>query len=153
MVHALTIPDLNPYLLVGGLLSFIAAGLHIACIVGGPEWLRFFGAGEGLARMAERGSWYPGLVALLIGGVLMVWGCYALVGAGAGGGTVLTLPFLKWILAAITAVYLLRGALPFIVGIFKPEIMVPFTIWSSLICLVYGLFHVVGLWQVWGRLA
>ncbi len=153
MTQALTFPALNTYLLIGALLSFIAAGLHIACIVGGADWLRFFGGGDGLARIAERGSWYPGLVTLFIGGVLMVWGVYALVGAGAGGGTVLALPFLKWILVAITAVYLLRGVLHFIAGIFKPEIMVPFTIWSSLICLVYGLFHLVGLWQVWGQLA
>jgi len=152
MSSILQFPALNPYLMIGGFLSLLAAGLHIACIIGGADWLRFFGAGEGLARMAERGSWYPALATLLIAGVLMVWGVYALVGAGAGGGTVLALPFLKWILVAITAVYLLRGALPFIAGLFKPEIMVPFTIWSSAICLVCGLFHIVGLWQVWGRL-
>ncbi len=150
----MNLPPLNIYLLIGGLLSFIAAGLHLACIVGGADWLRFFGAGERMARMAENGHWYPGVVTIFIGGVLMVWGVYALVGAGAGNsaGAPLVLPFLKWILVAITAVYLLRGALPFVAGIFKPEIMVPFTIWSSLICLVYGLFHLVGLWQVWGKL-
>lgn len=155
MNSMLTFPHMNPYLLIGGILSFVASGLHIACIVGGADWLRFFGAGERLAQMAERGSWYPGLVTLFIGGVLMVWGVYALVGAGAlgnTGGVPLALPYIKWILVTITAVYLLRGALPFIAAIFKPEIMVPFTLWSSLICLVYGLFHVVGLYQVWGRL-
>ena len=153
------LPSLNIYLLIGGLLSLLASGLHIACIVGGADWLRFFGAGEGLARMAERGSWYPGVVTLLIGGVLMVWGVYALAGAGAGAdalnagaGAPLALPFVKWILLAITSVYVLRGALPFLVGVAKPEILVPFTIWSSLICLVYGAFHVVGLVQVWGKL-
>lgn len=154
MNSMLTLPPMNPYLLIGGLLSFVASGLHIACIIGGANWLRFFGAGEQLAQMAERGSWYPALVTLLIGGVLMVWGIYALVGAAIPSelGVPLTLPFLKWILAAITAVYMLRGAVPFMVGAFKPEIMVPFTIWSSLICLSYGLFHIIGLYQVWGRL-
>ncbi len=150
----MTFPELNPYLLIGAFLSFIAAGLHIACIVGGADWLRFFGAGERLARMAESGHWYPGVVTIFIGGVLMVWGVYALAGAGAGGemGTPLALPFLKWVLVAITTVYLLRGALPFIAGVFKPEIMVPFTIWSSLICLVYAAFHLIGLYQVWEKL-
>ena len=28
----------------------IAALLHVACIVGGPAWYRFFGAGERMAR-------------------------------------------------------------------------------------------------------
>lgn len=153
-MQALTFPHMNPYLLIAGLLSFIASGLHFACIVGGADWLRFFGAGEKLAQMAERGSWYPGLVTLLIGGVLMVWGMYALVGAAipSEAGTPLTLPFLKWILLAITAVYLLRGILPFITAIFKPELLFPFMVWSSLICLIYGLFHIIGLYQVWGRL-
>ncbi len=144
-------PNLNPFLLIGALLSFIAAGLHLVCIVGGPDWLRFFGAGERMAVMAERGHWYPGLITIFIAGVLMVWGTYALTGAAAGDAA-LTLPFLKWILVVITAVYLLRGALPFLAGLVKPEILVPFTIWSSAVCLVYGLFHAVGLWQVWGKL-
>ncbi len=143
-------PNLNPFLLIGALLSFIAAGLHLACIVGGPDWLRFFGAGEKLAVMAERGHWYPGFVCIFIASVLMVWGAYAL--AGAGGGEALPLPFLKWILVAITAIYLLRGTLPFLVGLAKPDILVPFMIWSSGVCLVYGIIHAVGLYQVWSAL-
>lgn len=147
-------PALNPYLLVGALLSFIASGLHLACIVGGANWLRFFGAGERMAVMAENGSWYPGIMTGFIAVVLMVMATYALAGAAApgGAGTPLVLPFLKGVLVAITAVYLLRGVLPFLVAIFKPEIMVSFTLWSSLIVLVYGLVHAVGLFQVWGRL-
>ncbi len=41
----------------------------------------------------------PGLVTLLIGGVLMVWGIYALTADAipSGVGVPLTLPFLKWI--------------------------------------------------------
>ncbi len=154
MSDALTFPHMNIYLLIGGVLSMVAAGLHIACIIGGADWLRFFGAGERLAQMAERGAWYPAIVTFFIACVLMVWGVYAFVGASLpnGQGVPLSLPFLKWILVAITAVYLLRGSLPFIAAIFKPEIMVPFTVWSSLICLVYGVFHVVGLYQIWGRL-
>ena len=54
-MQSLVFPQMNPYLLIGGLLSFLASGLHIACIIGGANWLRFFGAGEQLAQMAERG--------------------------------------------------------------------------------------------------
>jgi hypothetical protein len=39
-------------------LSAAAALLHIAVIVGGAEWYRFFGAGEGMARLAERGGYF-----------------------------------------------------------------------------------------------
>ena len=36
----------NPALVTGGLLSVAASLLHIGCIIGGPDWYRFFGAGE-----------------------------------------------------------------------------------------------------------
>ena len=36
----------NPWLICGGWLSLAAASAHIACIFGGPDWYRFFGAGE-----------------------------------------------------------------------------------------------------------
>ena len=45
----------NPILFTGGVLSAAASLLHLAVIAGGPAWYRFFGAGEGMAQMAERG--------------------------------------------------------------------------------------------------
>ena len=80
-------PDVaaNPgchWLIVGGWLSVVAALLHIACIFGGPDWYRFFGAGEGMARAAARGDLRPTLITLAIGAVLLVWAAYAFSGAG-----------------------------------------------------------------------
>ena len=46
----------NPWLVTGGILSALAALLHLAVIAGGPDWYRFVGAGEEMARMAEQGS-------------------------------------------------------------------------------------------------
>ncbi|PHR57480.1 MAG: hypothetical protein COA43_12130 [Robiginitomaculum sp.] len=147
-------PPINPYLFIGGMLSFMAAFLHILCIIGGPNYLRFFGAGEGFARFAETGSWIPGVETLIIGIVLIIWGVYAVTGAATpnGAGVPLALPFLKWILVAITAVYLVRGL------VFVPVLLLvggnisPFAIWSSAICLGLGIVHVIGMYQIWGRL-
>ena len=72
----------NKLLLFGGLLSAIAALLHIAIIIGGPQWYRFFGAGEELALMAEKGSWYPAVLTFGIAVVLLLWALYAFSGAG-----------------------------------------------------------------------
>ena len=33
-----------------------AALLHLACIIGGPAWYRFLGAGERMARLGATGS-------------------------------------------------------------------------------------------------
>ena len=60
----------NPFLIAGGILSALASLLHIAVIAGGPAWYRFFGAGEGMARMAERGSPVPTLITL---GIAAAW--------------------------------------------------------------------------------
>ena len=35
----------NPWLIAGGAMSAAAAAVHLAAIVGGPDWYRFFGAG------------------------------------------------------------------------------------------------------------
>lgn len=101
-----------------------------------------------MARASERGNWQPTVVTLSIAIVLFVWAAYALSGAGAA----FTLPFSKAALIGITSVYMLRGLLfvPFLV-IMRQKIT-KFAIWSSIICLGYGLTHLLGTFQVWDKL-
>ncbi len=135
----------NVFLLVGGMLSAIAAVLHVGIILGGAPWYRFFGAGEGMARAAEAGRLYPAIVTTWIALVLAAWSAYALSGAG----LLQRLPLLRPALALITLVYLLRGlAILPLVSLARAN-STPFLVWSSLICLVYGLVHAIGLMQVW----
>jgi hypothetical protein len=107
----------NPWLVGAGLLSAAAALLHLAIIVGGPDWYRFFGAGEGMARMAEQGSARPTLITLGIAAVLAIWAAYAF----AGAGLLPRLPLLRTALVAITAVYLLRGLVILPLLAFRPD--------------------------------
>lgn len=133
------------WLVAAAALSAFAAVLHLAIIVGGAPWYRFFGAGERMARAAEAGRRYPALVTLGIAAVLFCWAGYALAGAGVIGPP----PFLRYGLLAITGVYLLRGLV--LVPLLLPAAgkMTPFALWSSLICLAYGLVHAVGLTLAW----
>lgn len=140
----------HPYLLLGALFSVIAAALHLACIAFGAPWYRFFGAGEGMARLAEAGSPKPALITLGIAAVLAAWSLYALSGAGVIG----RLPFVRWMLCAITAVYLLRGFAGLGLAMFAPgERSVAFWWWSSGICLVIGTLHLLGTRQAWSPLS
>ena len=141
-------PDRNPWLIAGGSLSLAASALHISCIIGGPAWYRFFGAGEAMATAAERGEVYPALVTLAIAVILAIWAAYAFAGAGA----IRRLPLMRTVLVAISTIYLARG-LVLIPIAFNPAAQTPFNLWSSLIVLAYGLAYAVGTWRAWPLLS
>ncbi len=137
----------NRWLVVGGWLSAAAALLHVAVIIGGPDWYRFFGAGEAMARMAERGSPVPALITLGIAAVLALWAACAF----AGAGLMRRLPLMRAALVVISAIYLTRGL------VIIPVLMQPnapaFDMWSSLVVLVYGLVYAIGTARAWNRLS
>jgi hypothetical protein len=138
----------NPLLTLGALLSAIAAVLHVCIVFKGASWYRFFGAGESFAVAAEQGKFWPPAITLGIALVLFSWSAYALSGAG----LMRPLPLLPLALLAITGVYLLRGAVLIPLLLFARSKATPFLVWSSVVCLIYGIVHAVGLAQVWPRL-
>jgi putative oxidoreductase len=144
------------WLLLGGLLTGAASLLHVAIIVGGPGWYRFFGAGERMARQAARGSPVPAVITAGIAAVLGVWMLYALSGAG----VIRRLPFLRLALVLIAAVYLGRGALGIPVVLFASDpytnelkARMTFMVVSSAICIGLGLCYAAGAAQLWKRAA
>lgn len=139
----------NPWLVAGGLLSAAAAALHLAIIAGGPGWYRFFGAGEGMARMAERGWARPTLFAIGIAAILAIWAAYAF----AGAGLIRRLPLMRTALVAISAIYLLRALAPLPMLLLRPELVDAFLLWSSAIVLVYGLCYALGTRRAWAALS
>lgn len=140
----------NPFLIFGAVLSAVASGLHIGCVVFGPSWYRFFGAGERMVRLAAAGSPYATIATIGIAAVLASWSLYALSGAGIIPG----LPLERVALCVITGIYLLRG----LVGIMLAMVdrhprRSAFWLWSSLICLVIGGTYLVGTRQAWFQLS
>ena len=136
----------NPWLIAGGWMSLAAAVVHVACIFGGPDWYRFFGAGEPIARAAERGSWGPPLITFGIASILTIWAAYAF----AGAGLLPRLPLMSAALVAISAVYLARGLVilyPPVMG--RSDLSAAFMLWSSLIVLAIGIAYAVGTWRAW----
>ncbi|MDO9078202.1 MAG: hypothetical protein Q7U72_12230 [Brevundimonas sp.] len=141
-------PARNPALILGGWLSVAASLLHIGCIIGGPDWYRFFGAGEEMAVMAEQGSMTPTLLTLGIAAILAIWAAYAFSGAG----LLPRLPLLRTGLVVISAIYLLRGLALIPALVLNGASVMPFILWSSLIVLVYGIAYAVGTWSAWPHL-
>jgi len=139
---------MNVFLIVAGILSAVAAILHLGCIYFGAPWYRFFGAGEQMALLSEQGSSQPTLITSGIVLVLSIWSMYAFSAAG----ITFRLPLTRLALILITIIYLTRG----VVGFFlinssmgrSPE----FWVWSSVICLSFGVVHLIGLKQQWSSL-
>lgn len=132
-------------LTIGALFSISAALAHVACVAVGPQAYRCMGAGEKMARAVEAGSLRPAVITLLIAGVLLAWGAYALSGAG----IIRELPFTRHALVSVCAAYLLRAlAFPALRPAF-PENSDTFWLVSSSICLVAGLVHALGTFLRW----
>ena len=142
-------PPANPALLVAGAGSVAAGVAHLACIVGGPDWYRFFGAGEGMARAVEQGRWQPHVMTAVIAIVLFGWAWFAF----AAAGQMPRPPLLRIGLIAITLVLLLRAAAAFVPGVWRAEHTPTFIIVSSLIVLVLGLAFLIGTIKAWPTLS
>jgi hypothetical protein len=137
----------NIWLIAAGAMSAAAALAHLAVIAGGPDWYRFFGAGEGMARAAERGLLIAPLITVAIASVLVIWAAYAFSGAG----LIPRLPLLRVGLVTITAIYLLRG-LWILPGLPLLGRSPSFIFWSSMIVLIVGATYAIGTWRAWETL-
>lgn len=137
----------NKYLAIAGIGTAIASVLHIAIIIGGPDWYRFFGAGEGMAQLAEKGSNYPIITTSIIAVILGIWALYAF----SGTGFMQKLPLLKPILIIISIVFTIRGlfGIPLVIILDHPylnelEQKMVFMVISSIISLTLGWFYLKG---------
>jgi hypothetical protein len=139
---------MNVFLIAAGTLSAVAAILHLGCIYFGASWYRFFGAGEQMALLSEQGSAQPTIITSGIVLVLSIWSMYAFSAAG----VIFKLPLIRLALVLITLIYLARGIAGFFL-INSPMGRSPeFWAWSSVICLSFGIVHLIGLKQQWASL-
>lgn len=135
----------NRALFIGAICSGIACLAHLGCIIFGGDWYRFFGAGEQMALLAEQGHPYPTVVTLVISTVIGLWCLYGFSGAG----VIKQLPFLRFALCVITAIYLVRGVGFYFIMPYFPGNSSTFWAVSSSICFTIGIFYLVGTCQIW----
>lgn len=101
-----------------------------------------------MASASAAGRTYPTVVTLTIAVILAIWAAYAL----AGAGVIAPLPFAKLALVFITAIYLLRGLAIVPLLLFARDKTTSFLFWSSLICIAFGIVHLLGVKQAWSAL-
>ena len=102
-----------------------------------------------MARAAEQGAWQPAAVTFFIAAILATWGAYAF----AGAGKLRPLPLMRTALIVISAIYLLRGLILLPILARSGSATDAFTVWSSLIVLVYGIAYAVGTHRAWPYLS
>lgn len=138
----------NGWLVAGGMLSGAAALFHLACIWGGASWYRMMGAGEKMARAVGRGAQLPHVITICITAVLLLWTAYAMSGAG----LIVRLPMLRTVLVAVACIYLARAAAFPIMIRTMPDRSRAFLLNSSILVLVIGIVHAVGIATAWPSL-
>ncbi|MES2038472.1 MAG: hypothetical protein V4495_11570 [Pseudomonadota bacterium] len=140
----------NPYLFWSGIVLVLGALLHLAAIVGGPDWYAYIGAPDAIVAMARAGKRYPIVVCIIIAIFLSV--CAAFVFSGAG--LIRRLPFTRTLLALMACGLIVRGVSFVPLVIWKPEALASVTsihsvnallLITSAICLATGLGIALGL--------
>ncbi len=144
-------PRHTSLLAVGGALSSAVALLHFVIIFVGAPAYRYFGAGERMARQAERGAIFPAVITLALTLIFALWAAYAFSGAG----FIPRLPLLRTALVTIGFVYTLRGLA------LIPQVwflvqsggdILPRHLFFSAVFLLIGLAYLLGTQQVWRHL-
>lgn len=101
-----------------------------------------------MALLAEAGSPIPTIITGAIITVLLVWTYLAL----AGVGMLPRPPLLRYLLAGIASIYLIRALSVFWLIRVMPGNSVSFWFWSSLICLILGISYLAGTRKIWNAL-
>jgi len=128
-------------LILGGTFSFLFALMHLVIIYIGAPAYQFFGAGDSMVSLAERGSWVPAVVTLGVTAVLFGFTGYAWAAADLVSG----LPFVFAGTLTVGLIYTLRGA-GVVVMFFMPQDVSGFDLWSSALAFFVGVVHLVGLY-------
>lgn len=129
-------------LVLAGIANLALVFLHVEIIYLGAPAYRYFGAGEGMAALAEAGSFLPALLTAIIALLLAGFAAYAFSGAG----MIRPLPYLRIGLWAIGGIFTLRGLAIFLQlgswAMGDPEPTREFLF--SLTSLALGLLYVAG---------
>ncbi len=138
----------NNYLFIATILMLLITLLHVAVIIGGASWYRFFGAGEKMARLHENASLYPILITVFVTALLLIGTLYTY----CAYSNVCILLYSKEVLIVMSVIFISRGLffIPLMLSVSHPyckELKEKklFLFISSLISLVVGSIYMMGI--------
>jgi hypothetical protein len=131
-------------LIVGAILVACVSAFHFICAFVGPAAYRALGAGEAMAKSAEKGSPGPFLFTF---GLALVFGLFSIYGFSAAG-RLRSLPITRAVIVFAGAVFGLRGLLIVfdVINLARAfGVVAVRNLLYSLVGLVIGLLYLIGL--------
>jgi len=128
-------------LATGAAIAALGAIIHIAAVLAGPAWYRFFGAPAVIVQSAEQGTWLAPLSTLGIAAAMALCAAYAL----SALGHFPPLPLLTPVLWGIALVCMLRASVLLPIALRHPELLTTFNVVGSLIWGLAGICYLCGL--------
>lgn len=122
------------------LIAIAGMAIHIGAIFGGPSWFSFFGAPPSIVASARAGTWLAPVSALIIAGLMALCALYA----ASAVGLVRRVPLLRFGLACIAVVCLVRALLLPVLAVHHPELRNTFQVVSALVWGSAGVGFAVG---------
>ncbi len=128
-------------------IAALGALIHLAAIIGGPAWFRFFGAPPFIVASAEQATWLAPVASLIIAALMATCAWYAAAVLGW-----LPRPFLhKTGLAVMAVICIARALLLPILAWRLPGLWTAFEIIAALVWLLAGVGFAFGLRALWRK--
>jgi hypothetical protein len=128
------------FLIVAALISVSTAVAHMSCIFLGPECFSAQMAPPQVVESARNGTWLAPIGTIFISAIFLIFGLYALSGAG----IVRALPLLKLGIYTIATLCIIRGVLPLQLWVRYPEKVNTIVFYTGITWLVTGLLFLFG---------
>jgi hypothetical protein len=127
-------------LLIGSSIAFFTAIAHASCIFLGPACFKAQMAPPELVESAKQGTWLAPIATLVISGMFILCGLYALSGAK----FIKKIPLTHLALVVISGLCIIRGLGTIPLSFIFPEMVSAFSILADVIWLVVGLLYAYG---------
>ena len=120
--------------------AIVTAFAHLSCIYFGPQCYSVQMAPSSIVQSAQAGTLLAPIGTIIVSAIFILFGCYALSGAGLIG----RLPLLSIGIYAIAAACIIRGLLPIQLFIRHPEKVSMPVLNVGIIWLIVGLLYFFG---------
>ena len=127
-------------LIAAAFITFLTALAHLSCLILGPTCYQAQMAPPFLVQSASEGTWIAPVANILVSGVFIVWGLYALSAAR----IVPRLPLLGLVMYLIAGVCLLRGAMILPLSLIFPERTTVFAVLAGCAWFLTGCLFLYG---------